>query len=300
MQFVICGVRTVEANRFAQRVRRIAYELQPSRELVKQSSGGSGARDPDQHRDRRLEDAVQGCIHGQFVETASEKIGADCESCQLTCDIEPAAHQLQILRTLPVVTRQTASNGDGQPDSEQADEQLQQVVPLRFQSRDLACSHAQFQRHGKHTHERRPNRAVVTVDLWQDLQGRSRRDQNADYLTRLEPVRGSSQNCGRIQSKSSGRAFRDPLKPSGVALLSVIGAHRQVLPLPDGLPGHFYSEACGLMSRSYAPSGKRSRTVQRWRCSSVSSSRPGGGLSRCRSTKSSPPPSTAWTFVQTS
>ena len=194
MQFVVCGVRTVEANRFAQGVRRVAHELQPSRELGKQPRSGSGARDPGQHRDRRLENAVQGCIHGQFVETASEKIRADCELRQLTRDIEPAAHQLQILRTFPVVTWQTASNGSEQPSGEQSDEHFEQVMPLRFQRRDLARGHAQFQRHGKHAHERRPDCAVVTVDLGQDLQGPPGRDQDADYLARLEPGRGSSQN----------------------------------------------------------------------------------------------------------
>ena len=219
-----------------------------------------------QLRYRRLEDAVQGGVHRQFVEAAGENIGSNRKPSELAGDVEPPAQQPQILRPGAIAPRQPASHGGEQSRGEQADEQLQQIVPLRAQRRHLAFGHAQIPRHGEHPDQRHPHGAVVTVDLGQDFQGGAGRCQNAHNLTGPDPGGGTREDRVFRKPEPLGCAFGDAVQPFGVTLRETVVADAQLFPLADESDWplrHAGSEACCPIRLSYAPSGKSPRTVQR-------------------------------------
>ena len=85
------GVGAVEAHRFAERVRRVARELETGGELGQTPRVGGGPGHAGQPPHGRLEDAVEGRVLGQFVEAAGEQVGPSREMRDLADDVEPPA-----------------------------------------------------------------------------------------------------------------------------------------------------------------------------------------------------------------
>ena len=92
--------------------------------------------------------------------------------CHLARDVEPPAQPLEVFLVRHVPVRQTASHRAQQPARKQADEELQQVVPLSVQGRQLPIGHAQLPGDREHADEGRAHCAFLAVDLGQDLQSR--------------------------------------------------------------------------------------------------------------------------------
>ena len=77
------------------------------------------------------------------------------------------------------------------------DEELQEIAPLRVQSRELSVGHPQAVGHGEHVDERPADGAVVPVDLGQDFEGLPWNGEDADDLRRFQDAVGAAVGAGQ-------------------------------------------------------------------------------------------------------
>ena len=200
-------IGAVEPHRFPERIGRIANELEARGQLGQPPEIGGGSGVASEPRHRRLQYPVQRRVLGQLVAAAGETVRPHGKMGELALDVEPAAQQRQVFLMREVTTRHPSSDGGEQALCEQPDQELEQVIALGVQGRQLAFGHPQIRRHGEHADERCAYGTIFPVDLGQDFDGATWNGEDADNLSGLETLVSAGEDGGFRQPQALSRAF---------------------------------------------------------------------------------------------